>query len=57
MLMLALKENGTVELNTSDGVIVVHISKLSDTRVTLGIDAPQTVDIIRDKLKDKQKSK
>lgn len=51
MLVLSRKKFETIELHTSDGLIIIH--NQSTTRVQIGIEAPTTVRIVRGELNDK----
>lgn len=57
MLILVRKLDDTVDFETSDGIITIAIKNLSPTRVSLGIDAPKSVKVVRGELKNKTQSK
>jgi carbon storage regulator len=50
MLVLSRREGEALILNTSDGEIVVSIELLQGSQVKVGIDAPQSVKVLRDEL-------
>jgi len=47
MLSLARRENETIHLYTSDGVIAVTIGVINGNQVKLAIDAPRSVNVVR----------
>ena len=50
MLALTRKTGESITLETDSGPIVIHITKTNSTRVTVAIDAPRDVNIIRTEL-------
>lgn len=50
MLVLSRKKLETLKLHTRDGVIEVTVNRVSGQRVTLAINAPATVRIVRGEL-------
>jgi carbon storage regulator len=50
MLVLSRREGEALILNTSDGEIVVSIELLQGRQVKVGIEAPQSVRVLRDEL-------
>ena len=51
-LVVTLKENGTLHLETFDGEIVVHLVEVRHRRVRVVVEAPPAVNIIRGELKE-----
>lgn len=50
MLVLERKQGQSIFINTSDGLIEVHISSHQGQRIKVGIDAPASVIILREEL-------
>jgi carbon storage regulator len=50
MLVLSRREGEALFLNASDGEIVVSVELLYGSQVKIGIDAPQSVRVLRDEL-------
>jgi carbon storage regulator CsrA len=47
MLVLGRRENQSIRIHTTDGIIEILIKKLDDRHVKLGFDAPDSVTILR----------
>lgn len=56
MLVLGRKQNEKIKITTSDGVITVSVAKIAGKIVRIGIDAPQTVNILREEIYNVQDS-
>jgi carbon storage regulator CsrA len=52
MLLITRKEDEIVNLYTTDGVIKIHIKSFRNGQVRIGVDAPMTVQIMRDEIDD-----
>lgn len=52
MLVLTRRQGESLIFNTSDGEIVVSFELLQGSQVKIGIDAPQSVRVLRDELVD-----
>lgn len=53
-LLITRKRGEAVELQTSDGAILIFIQKVDMGNVSLGIEAPASVHIIRDNARKKE---
>lgn len=53
MLILSRNNQQTVVLETSDGLIHIKICGIKDGQVKLGFDAPDSVDIWRSEIEEK----
>jgi carbon storage regulator CsrA len=51
-LVLTIKEDGSLHLETGEGEIVIHVVEVRYRRVRLAVDAPSTVTILRGELKE-----
>lgn len=47
MLVLGRRENQSIRIHTTDGIIEILITKLDDRHVKLGFEAPDAVTILR----------
>jgi carbon storage regulator CsrA len=54
MLVLGRKELETLELRVAGQVILVHVVRVDGKRVRLGIEADQSVHVVRKELSDKE---
>jgi|JI10StandDraft_1071094.scaffolds.fasta_scaffold08402_19 carbon storage regulator CsrA len=54
MLVLSRKPNESLVFDTSDGPVTVIINAVHGQRVTLGIEAPSAVRVVRAELQEKQ---
>lgn len=52
MLLITRKEDEVVNLYTTDGVIKIHVKSFRNGQVRIGVDAPMTVQIMRDEIDD-----
>lgn len=50
MLVLGRRENQSIRIHTTDGMIEILITKLDDRLVKLGFDAPESVKILRSEI-------
>ena len=50
MLVLSRRENQSIRIHTTDGVVEILITKLDDRLVKLGFDAPESVKIFRSEI-------
>ncbi len=53
MLGISLRNGGFFEVDTGRGIVRVHIADSSKTMVRLGIEAPRSMGIVRDRLLEK----
>lgn len=53
MLAISLRTGGYFELDTGRGVVRVHIARAGKTMVRLGIEAPESMGIVRDRVLEK----
>ena len=51
-LVLTIKENGSLHLETFEGEIIIHVVEVRHRRVPIAVDAPQAVNILRGELKE-----
>jgi carbon storage regulator CsrA len=51
-LVLTIKENGSLHLETFEGEIIIHVVEVRHRRVRIAVDAPQAVNILRGELKE-----
>ncbi len=56
MLVLGRRPNQTIIIETASGTVTVKVTKLERQQVKLGIDAPQSVKVLRGELKDKSEA-
>lgn len=56
MLVLGRRELETLELRVAGQVILVHVVRVDGKRVRLGIEADQSVHVVRKELSDKEQS-
>ncbi len=52
MLLITRKEDEIVNIYTTDGVIKIHVKSFRNGQVKIGVDAPMTVQIMRDEIDD-----
>ena len=52
MLFLTRKEGEILNVYTADGIIKFHIKSFRNGQVRVGVDAPMTVQIMRDEIDD-----
>ena len=50
MLVLGRHENQSIRIHTSDGIIEILVTKLTANHVSLGFDAPASVEIYRSEI-------
>jgi len=50
MLVLARRENQSIRIHTTDGIIEILITKLDERNVRLGFAAPNSVTILRSEI-------
>ncbi|AQT61890.1 carbon storage regulator [Cellvibrio sp. PSBB023] len=50
MLVLGRRENQSIRIHTTDGIIEILITKLDDRHVKLGFEAPDAVTILRSEI-------
>lgn len=50
MLVLGRRENQSIRIHTTDGIIEILITQLDDRLVKLGFDAPGSVKILRSEI-------
>ncbi len=50
MLVLGRHENQSIRIHTSDGIIEILVTKLTDNHVRLGIEAPASIAIYRSEI-------
>tara|TARA_Y100000296_G_C5053434_1_gene196036 strand:- start:86 stop:271 length:186 start_codon:yes stop_codon:yes gene_type:complete len=53
-LVLTIKENGSLHLETFEGEIIVNVVEVRHRRVRLVVEAPPAVNILRGELKEQQ---
>ena len=51
-LVLTIKENGSLHLETFEGEIIVNVVEVRHRRVRLAVEAPPAVNILRGELKE-----
>jgi carbon storage regulator CsrA len=51
-LVLTIKENGALHLETMEGEVVIRVVGVGQSRVRLVVDAPPSVKILRGELKE-----
>jgi carbon storage regulator CsrA len=51
-LVLTIKENGALHLETFEGEIIIHVVEVRHRRVRIAVDAPPAVNILRGELKE-----
>lgn len=54
MLVLSRKENETIIISEGDNAVVVSILAINGNRVTLGVQAPREIKIMRSELVSKE---
>lgn len=52
MLLITRKEDEIVNIYTTDGIIKIHVKSFRNGQVRIGVDAPMTVQIMRDEIDD-----
>lgn len=52
MLSLTRKEGEILNVYTTDGIIKFHVKSFRNGQVRIGVDAPMTVQIMRDEIDD-----
>ncbi len=52
MLFLTRKEGEILNVYTTDGIIKFHVKSFRNGQVRIGVDAPMTVQIMRDEIDD-----
>lgn len=52
MLLITRREDEIVNIYTTDGVIKIHVKSFRNGQVRIGVDAPMTVQIMRDEIDD-----
>ena len=50
ILAIKLNQGGFVEVETGIGLVRVQVVRLSDSTVTLGVEAPTAMNVTRDKV-------
>ena len=53
MLGISLRNGGFFEVDTGRGIVRVHVADSSKTMVRLGIEAPRSMGIVRDRVLEK----
>ena len=56
MLVLTRREDDSVILETSDGLIEVTVENIDGQQVRVGFEAPKSVKILRGELKERERA-